>query len=66
MDSQISREETVTVKAIWIAGLTTLTLIYTVNLTIAEGDDVVFMKSERYGVENNPAKDLMNQLLEDV
>lgn len=32
--------------------------------TVAEGDDVVFMKSERYGVKNNPAKDLMKQLLE--
>ncbi|MEC4811900.1 MAG: hypothetical protein SAK29_01250 [Scytonema sp. PMC 1069.18] len=32
--------------------------------TVAEGDEVVFMKSERYGAKNNPAKDLMNQLLE--
>lgn len=32
--------------------------------TVAEGDEVVFMKSERYGSKNNPAKDLMNQLLE--
>lgn len=32
--------------------------------TVSEGDEVVFMKSERYGVKNNPAKDLMNQLLE--
>ena len=32
--------------------------------TVPEGDEVVFMKSERYGVKNNPAKDLMNQLLE--
>jgi hypothetical protein len=33
---------------------------------VSEGDEVVFMKSERYGVENNPAKDLMNQLLENA
>jgi hypothetical protein len=32
--------------------------------TVPEGDEVTFMKSERYGVKNNPAKDLMNQLLE--
>lgn len=32
--------------------------------TVPEGDEVVFMKSERYGSKNNPAKDLMNQLLE--
>jgi hypothetical protein len=31
---------------------------------IAEGDEVVFMKSKRYGIKNNPGKDLMNQLLE--
>ena len=31
---------------------------------IAEGDEIVFMKSDRYGKESNPAKDLMNQLLE--
>jgi hypothetical protein len=34
--------------------------------TVSEGDEVVFMKSERYGVKNNPAKDLMNQLLENA
>ncbi|NJM22996.1 MAG: hypothetical protein HC907_32070 [Richelia sp. SM1_7_0] len=32
--------------------------------TVSEGDEITFMKSERYGVKNNPAKDLMNQLLE--
>ncbi len=32
--------------------------------TVPEGDEVIFMKSERYGGKNNPAKDLMNQLLE--
>jgi hypothetical protein len=32
--------------------------------TVSEGDEVVFMKSERYGAKNNPAKDLMNQLIE--
>lgn len=31
---------------------------------VPEGDEIVFMKSERYGVKNNPVKDLMNQLLE--
>jgi hypothetical protein len=32
--------------------------------TVSEGDEVGFLKSERYGIKNNPAKDLMNQLLE--
>lgn len=31
---------------------------------IAEGDEITFMKSDRYGNESNPAKDLMVQLLE--
>ena len=35
-----------------------------VNDSIAEGDEVIFMKSDRYGAKNNPAKDLMTQLLE--
>jgi hypothetical protein len=32
--------------------------------TVASGDVVVFMKSERYGLESNPAKDFMNQLMD--
>lgn len=30
---------------------------------VSEGDEITFMKSERYGVKNNPANDFMNQLL---
>lgn len=34
------------------------------DVNIAEVDEVIFVKSERYGDKNNPAKDFMQQLLE--